>query len=220
MTIQSSYKDIVVENVEGELDVHTGSGPVSVTGVTENVSIRSTYKPIHVKQVGGDLEVDGSSSAVTVSDVKQNVRIRSTYKPILVDQVGGDLEVDGSSCSVTAEEIKGNVEITNSYKYVIVRGTSGSIIVKGSSSPIEVTRIHSLPTDARVDFSTSYKTIQLTLPRDVDATIAVTAGHSKISSELPVLLIDKNEDMTQLTSGEGKTLIRLKTSGQIILKKQ
>ena len=157
---------------------------------------------------------------MTVSDVKRNVRIRSTYKPILVDLVGGDLEVDGSSCPVTAEEIAGNVEITNSYKYVIVRGTSGSIIVKGSSSPIEVTSINNLPADARIDLSTSYKTIQLTLPRDVDATIAVTAGHSKIDSELPVLLIDKNEEMTQLTAGEGKILIRLKTSGQIVLKKQ
>lgn len=220
MTIQSSYKDIVVENVEGKLDVHTGSGPVSVTGVTENGSIRSTYKPILVKQVGGNLEVNGSSSPVTVSDVKQNVRIRSTYKPILVDQVVGSLEVDGSSCSVTAEEVAGNVEITNSYKYVIVRKTSGSIIVKGSSSPIEVTNIRNLPADARVDLSTTYKTIQLTLPKDVDATIAVTAGHSKISSEIPVLLIDKNGDMTQLTAEEGKTLIRLKTSGQIVLKKQ
>ena len=102
---------------------------------------------------------------------------------------------------------------------VIVKGTSGSITVQGSSSSIEVSRINNLPSDAIIDLSTTYKTIDLTLPDNSDAAIAVSAGHKRIETDFPVYLIGSDEDKIESAKDGRKAFVRLKTSGQIVIKK-
>jgi hypothetical protein len=206
--------------VGGSLEVEGDSAPVNARDIKGNATIRSSYKNILVERVDGWLDIDTNSSPVTVSDIKQHVDITTSYKPIQVKNIGGDLEIDGSSCSVTAEDIGGDVDIRNSYKYVILRQTSGSIVVSGSSSPIEVSSIKRLPADGEIELITTYKKIQLALPEDADVTISASTRYGRIRSDFPVYLDSEDDKKIEVKLGKGRTMVRLETSGNIILKKE
>jgi len=156
---------------------------------------------------------------VTVDEVGKDVTIRSSYRPIQVKHVGGGLKVDGSSCSVMAEDVAGDVNIENSYKYVILKRTSGSIVVQGSSSPIEVSQIKNLPSNAQVELITTYKPILLYVPKNPNVNISAYTRYGKISSDFPVYLDEEDKNRIRIELGAGQTAVRLQTSGNITIKK-
>jgi DUF4097 and DUF4098 domain-containing protein YvlB len=111
------------------------------------------------------------------------------------------------------------VKVSNSYKYVVLKGTSGSIDVRGSSSPIEVSNIRKLPEDARIDLVTTYKPITLTLPENADVAVSANSEYGKIRSDFPVYL-NGDEKGARLELGKASVTVHLKTSSNIILKKE
>jgi DUF4097 and DUF4098 domain-containing protein YvlB len=194
---------------------------VTVRVVAKEVSILTSYQDILVEQVGGSLKIDGNSCNVTVSDAKKDVSILSSYEAIRVDKVGGNLEVDGSSCSVMADGVAGNVTITNSYKYVILKRTAGSIEVRGDSSPIEVSQITKVPAGGRINLITTYKPVTLALPASAAVQISARTTYGKIRSDFPVYLNNDDDGKTvKLELGNGSTLVRIETSGDIVLRKE
>jgi DUF4097 and DUF4098 domain-containing protein YvlB len=190
--------------------------------IAKDVSILTSYQDILIEQIGGNLKIDGSSCNVTVSEAKKDVSILASYKAIRVDKVGGNLEVDGGSCSVMADGVAGNVTITNSYKYVILKRTAGSIDVRGDSSPIEVSQVEKLPAGGQINLITTYKPVTLSLPAAAAVQISARTTYGKIRSDFPVYLNNDEEEgrAVKLELGNGGTLVRIETSGDIVLRKE
>jgi hypothetical protein len=123
--ILSSYKDILVERVDGELEIRTHSGSVTVDGVEKDATIRSSYRPIQVKHIGGSLKVDGSSCSVTADDVTGDVDITNSYKYVILKRTSGSIIVQGSSSPIEVSQIKnlptnGQVELITTYKPILL----------------------------------------------------------------------------------------------------
>lgn len=220
--IESSYQPIRVDSVGGALTINGQSSAVIANVVAKDATIRSSYQSIAVQQVGGILNIDGNSCEVTVRDVKKDASILSSYKTIRVDNVGGNLKVDGGSCNVLVDGVGGNVDITNSYKYVVLKRTAGSIDVRGDSSPIEVAQIEKLPAGSRINLMTTYKPVTLALPAAAAVQISAHSQYGKIRSDFPVYLNNDDDDgkAVKLELGTGGAMVRVETSGDIILRKE
>jgi hypothetical protein len=220
--IESSYQPIRVDSVGGALTINGQSSAVTANVVANDATIRSSYQSISVQQVGGILSIDGSSCEVTVRDVKKDVSILSSYKTIRVDNVAGSLKVDGGSCSVLVDNVGGNVDIINSYKYVMLKRTAGSIDVRGDSSPIEVSQITKVPADGRINLITTYKPVTLSLPASAAVQISARTQYGKIRSDFPVYLNNDEDEgkAIKLELGTGGALVRVETSGDIVLRKE
>ena len=134
----------------------------------------------------------------------------------MVNNVEGFLKVDGSSCSVSADNVRGDIDINNSYKFVILKNTSGSIKVKGGSSPIEISNVKHLPAQGFINLETTYKNINISLPKDSKVSIFTFSKYSKIESDFPVYINKENDDKKPLNG----TIIKIKSSGRIIIKEE
>jgi hypothetical protein len=214
VTIRSSYKDIKVDQVEGELEIDGSSCSVTGTDIKGNTTILSSYKPIKLERIEGAVSVRTSSADIAITDAKESVKILSKYKPILLTRIGGDVQIDGDSCAVVVDTVKGAVDITNSYKHIILKHTASSINARGNSSPIEVTNIDHLPADSTVRLITTYKSIILHLPSSAPVSITAHTTYGKIDSDYPVLLDPSNPKLAP-----GKTTVFVKTSRNITIKK-
>ncbi|MDH5706457.1 MAG: hypothetical protein OEZ45_10610, partial [Candidatus Aminicenantes bacterium] len=123
--IVSSYKDIIVERVDGGLEVRAHSAPVMASVIGKDVTIRSSYNPIQIKQVGGKVNVDGGSCSVTAEDIAGDVNIVNSYKYVVLKRTSGSIIVQGSSSPIEVTQIRnlpkdGKVELITTYKPILL----------------------------------------------------------------------------------------------------
>ncbi|MCH6559897.1 hypothetical protein IH799_06020 [candidate division KSB1 bacterium] len=219
--MRSSYKKVRVSDIGVALIIDGSNCTVTAVNIQNDVEIKSSYKDINVEQVGGSLDIDGSNCRVAISDVKKNADIRASYKSVSVKDLGGSLKVNGSNSSVLVDGLGGDADIVNSYKQVILKRTGGSIKVRGQNSSIEVYAIEKLPKESQIELITSYKAVTLSLPEAANVTISAYTSYGKIRSDYPVYLNeDSNKQQARVELGDGSTLVRIETSGNITLRKE
>ena len=145
---------------------------------------------------------------------------RASYKSVNVKNLGGSLKVNGSNSSVIVDGLGGNADIVNSYKQVTLKRTGGSINVRGQNSSIEVYAIEKLPAQSRIELITSYKPVTLALPEAANVKVSAYTSYGKIRSDFPVYLTGESDKSGKLELGDGSSLVRIETSGNITLTKE
>lgn len=124
-SVESSYAAMVVEDVQGALDIDNPSGSVTVSGADGDVAVHNSYAPVRVSDIAGNLNVDSSSAAVTARNIAGNVEISTSYAGTTVRNVGGQVRIRNQSGRVAVTDLVGAAltaehSITTSYANVEV----------------------------------------------------------------------------------------------------
>jgi hypothetical protein len=77
-----------------------------------------------------------------------------------------------------------------------------------------------LPAGGRITLFTTYKPVTLSLPAAAAVKIFAQTTYGKIRSDFPVYLNDEEGKAVKMEQGDGSTLVRIETSGDIVLRKE
>jgi len=192
---------IVVNDVEGDLELGTRSGPIEVDDAEGSVSIDTGSGHVSVADVNGNLLVDTGSGHVTVSDVQaDSVHLDTGSGNVALEGVDGSkVYVDTGSGSVKAEGI-GADDLTidtgsGSVSLVLDRMGSGSFVIDTGSGGI-----------------------RLQLPGNASARVSADTGSGGITLDLAsnFRMHHEDDDEAEFTIGDGAANLTLDTgSGSI-----
>lgn len=100
---------VAASGTQGELEVYTVRGGVSVRDAAGTTTVESIDAPVTILRSRGDVRVRGSRGAVTLENVEGTLSVATVSGPVFMTSVVSDgrVETIGGEISVTAGSLRG-----------------------------------------------------------------------------------------------------------------
>lgn len=100
---------VAANGTQGELEVYTVRGGVSVRDAAGTTTVESIDAPVTILRSRGDVRVRGSRGAVTMENVEGTLSVATVSGPVFMTSVTSDgrVETIGGEISVTAGSLRG-----------------------------------------------------------------------------------------------------------------
>ena len=175
-------------------EIHTGGGPISLSGLTGQSELKTSGGPIDVMGLNGNLEAYTSGGAIHIREVTGNAQISTSGGPIDVEELEGTLKAHTSGGGIRINRVSGYVE------------------AKTSGGPIHAT--YSPGNTHGGDLDTSGGSIEVSLDRSANLNLDASTSGGSVSSDLPVRVVGTvSHSHMQGSIGSGGEELRLHTSG-------
>lgn len=192
--------EIDARDLDGDIELDTGSGAVTVTDVTGSLEVDTGSGRVAVRGVRGDLGVDTGSGRIEVSDVTGDVVVLDTGSGSIVaeDIDARLLEVDTGSGSISLEGIR-----------------SRDVVLDTGSGGIEI----ELLTDVdRLEIDTGSGSVTVRAPADLGGMVEIDTGSGGIDLDFPLEVRSVRRDHVEGRIGDGRGRIEIDTgSGSVRL---
>jgi DUF4097 and DUF4098 domain-containing protein YvlB len=192
---------------------------LDITGPLRTVEIRNSYGEIRIADVTEQTSVDGSYAQVDAENIRGDLDIETSYNRISVQNVdteGGKAFLKTSYGEIDVDDFTGQLEAYTVYSPIYGSGMTllgGGNEIKTVYSKIELG--FEEITDSRLYVYNSYGNIDLAVPRDLSARLALSVGRGgKINTE-GILIKPQVIEKTRLEGicGDGDSEIELNISG-------
>lgn len=101
LTVKTSYGDVVIDRVDGDLEAKTDSGEMRIRQIGGTGTIRNGNGGTLVEVAGGDLFVKSANGPITVGTASGSVWARTANGSVRVDDVArGEVTLESSSGSL------------------------------------------------------------------------------------------------------------------------
>jgi len=193
--LRNGSGDIVVQGVEGPVQMETGSGDMQVSDIQQRVQLRASSGDITVRNVRGELVAGASSGDIQADDISGDIRAETS---------SGDIRIGRPGHKVQARARSGDVEISGISADLRVSTTSGECQVAGDPAPSSVWEIETSSGAAELNVS-EHASFQLT-----------AESRRVIEADLPISIEEKSRRTLRGRVGKGEARVRIETgSGKI-----
>ena len=169
----SARKDITINNVEGDLDVSSSYGGLTISNVTGDGVLRaSARKTIDIRHVKGPHinaqssygsltldDIDGSVNAtarkdVNISNVDGNLNVSSSYGGLTISNVAGnDNSVHAHARKdITINNVDGDLDVSSSYGGLTISNVAGSVLRAEARKMVDIKAVRRDIFDARSSY--------------------------------------------------------------------
>lgn len=175
-------------------EIHTGGGPISVSGLKGQSELKTSGGPIDVMGLNGNLEAYTSGG------------------PIHIREVTGDAQIATSGGPIEVEELEGTLKAHTSGGGIRINRVSGYVEAKTSGGPIHAT--YSPGNTHGGDLDTSGGSIDVAIDRSANLNLDAETSGGSVSSDLPVRVVGTvSHTHMQGAIGSGGEALHLRTSG-------
>jgi hypothetical protein len=192
---------------------------LDIAGPLRRVDIRNTYGEIRLTNVLEETAIDGSYNKVEVENIKGDLDIETSYNLISVENVdtdGGKAYLKTSYGKIEVDDFKGQLEAFTVYSPIqasnlILLGGANEIKTVYSEIDLQLDEIE----DSRLYLSNSYGNIEIIVPEDLSARLALSVGRGgKINTDR-ILVKPEVIERTRLEGicGDGDSEIEVNISG-------
>lgn len=106
LNIEGMALDVDIRGVEGQVEVGTVHGPITLIGGRSNISLESVNGPVYLEGARGDIDVTGIAGGVTIKDCSGDIYAQSVGGDLILEavrssdveigSVGGDIRYEGT----------------------------------------------------------------------------------------------------------------------------
>lgn len=123
VTVRSSSGSVVVEGIDGAVDVTAASGHIRIGEIAGSVSASSSSGSMDLERISGNLKANANSGSIRIKDVQGAVSAQASSGSIQVEslQVGGPYDLTASSGGVRLK-LPGSANVA-----VKARASSGTV---------------------------------------------------------------------------------------------
>ena len=118
--VDTSGGRIVVDGIDGEVEMDTSGGPITGIGIDGPVVADTSGGGITLERIRGDVVADTSGGSIQIEDVV------------------GDVEADTSGGSIRIDEVQGSVSADTSGGSIRVGGVTGEVLADTSGGTVSV----------------------------------------------------------------------------------
>lgn len=199
-----------------EVRVIDGSGDVSVSGVTDAVSVTAGSGDITLSQIQGGIHTTAGSGNLHADSIKGSAEITAGSGDIVLNSVGGAVRVTTGS---------GDITLTSPGNTVSLRNGSGDIRVTGAASDLRVhtgsgtVRVQGSPsTGAYWELRSGSGDIGINVPSDAAFRFYAHTRRGEIRSSLPLTILEQSKRELRAVLNQGAARVEVETgSGDIRL---
>ncbi|NIM59433.1 MAG: hypothetical protein GTO16_10900 [Candidatus Aminicenantes bacterium] len=156
LTIENSYKNIEVRNVQSDCKIEGKYADVFVSDVKGKTQINHRYGRIRVENISQDVKIDGYHSGIYGENLMESVDITTSYKKIALFNVG-PTKIRARHSPVEVDGAKEHVDIEDNYSKVNVDNLKGDLIVNGKNLGVYGNTI----VGQKIHVTSSYRNIEL-----------------------------------------------------------
>ena len=195
---------VIVSSDSGAVEVHTITGPVTVSTDSSEITLTRLGGTTEVKTGSGDVKVDGASGGLRVATESSSMILRG---------LAGALEARTQSGAVRASFTgAGSADVETGSSAIQLEGLSGRLAVRTQSGRVEV---RGTPT-AAWDVTTGSSLIEAAFPPSAKFTLEATSGSSSVQLEGVTVDGARAKGRASGTVGGGGPPVRLASrSGQV-----
>ncbi len=153
---------------DSDLQLQTTNGAIEVSSVNGNISIQTRNGKVNARELSGTISIGSTNGAVELDALKGDMNVRTTNGPITASHLDGRSELSTTN---------GGVRVEGRFEALTISSTNGGVIARAESGSRMASdwRIHT--TNGHVDLS---------VPADLKANIAVDTNNGRIRLDLPV----------------------------------
>lgn len=156
LTIENSYEDVEVKNVQSDCQIDSRDSDIVVNNVEGNAKFFDKYGRIHVENVSKGVTIEAKDTRVFCQDIEGQVDVTTSYDKITLNNVGRVI-IKGSHSPVEIDGAREYVEITNKYSKVKLNDIRGNLKIDGKDMGVDGQSI----VGDRIFISTTYDNIEL-----------------------------------------------------------
>ncbi len=111
LNLDTSSGDVQISNIRQRVDIGVGSGDVTVRGIQADLTASARSGDIELNSVSGDIRVETSSGDIRIDRPGGKVQARATSGDVEVDGVSADLRVNTGSgdCRIVGDPARASV---------------------------------------------------------------------------------------------------------------
>ena len=132
LTLENSYNDVNVTNVQEDCAVNSRNSHVRLTGILGNVRIEHRYGKVALEDIRGDVLVEASHSEVSGQEIVGATEIESSYRNISLLNAGR-VTLVGNNCRMAIDGARGDVDIHGRYSRVKIQNIHGNLNIQGKN---------------------------------------------------------------------------------------
>jgi len=155
-----------------------------------------------------------SISYLITAPVQTNIECASSYGSIELADTNGYVKAHTSYGSIDCDSINGQIQVDTSYGHVDCRKIISDELTVGSNyGNIDIEYSYSAPGQTQANVSTSYGSIDFTVPPGFTGQVELSTSYGSIKTDLPIVVKGKiSSKRIEGTIGEGSGMLSLKTS--------
>ena len=217
--ITNNQGAIVIEEINGDLQLFGTRAPITVKNVTGSLDVTSKFSEFEIININGDIHIKPASGVGYIAGVRGNVDIDNRRCDVLIEDITGNLK---------AVNHNGNLEVTDLDGGILIESSSGDVRAEEVSGTVEIEQIWGdidLENIAgNINASTESGNIRLELLEDDKGyqILATTHGFGdNIRTRLPLAIVDieeKKEASGVIGNGERTVKLEIRTNGNISIK--
>jgi DUF4097 and DUF4098 domain-containing protein YvlB len=204
--------DIAISDVDGKIDVNTGSGDLSASRVG-TLAVTRLGGDISVSNVKGEFIAKSTHGDVAADNVNGRVEISLTSGDIRVTNAGGDVRAMSAAGDIELHCVKGSAEVASASGSITLIGISGD--AEASTSSGEVSFKGRLRAGGNYSFKSISGEVEVVVQPDPPGFTATLITYSgEIDTNFPLKLdspLDKSPVNRRVIGryGDGQTKIKL-----------
>ncbi|MFQ6038348.1 MAG: hypothetical protein ACE5LV_07005 [Candidatus Aminicenantales bacterium] len=156
LDVENSYRDVEVEDIQGNCRIRTRNSHVSASRISETFEIVHRYGKVYLSELTQGASVEGSHTEVTAQNIRGHLRLRTSYRTVDLRDVGRvTLRTRNSRVDISGAQ--GSMDIESSYGKVRLENIKGSTTIRGKNLDIYGNSI----IGDRISITTSYRKVEL-----------------------------------------------------------
>lgn len=197
-------------------ELKTSGGDIKISRLDGDATGRTSGGSVGVEEVTGQVRMSTSGGDIIASDVKGAIDVKTSGGSVQLKSIDGPAQARSSGGNIIVTGIHGNVDASTSGGNVRLLRIDGKISARTSGGDVHCDLIG---TNRGISATTSGGSIQLTMAKDITATLdAVTSG-GRITTEFPVTVhgASGERSLSGPINGGGEAIYARTSGGSIVL---
>ncbi len=212
----SASGNVIVEEIQGFVEVSTTSGDVLIRDFTGNCDLNATSGNIEITNLTGNLELSSTSSELRLDNIKGEVNVQSTSGDVEARYIAGAFTLANTSGGVRLLECSGDIDLRSVSGDIEIGQRSGSLFVATTSGDVKVESAFSGRT---FGVETVSGNIEVRVPAEVKGNLRLATVSGTIDTDLALSVrsFDRRRLTGQIGGGGNIDIELTSSSGDIIV---
>jgi len=132
----ANYSNVTLSRISNDVSVTCSSGRVTVDSIGGNLSVDASYSVIDMTNIKGSVAVASQSGTIRVKNAN-GARVTAPYSTITIETVNGSgspVSVHNTSGKTEITDVTRDVQIDDSYSTIALTNIRGNVTVNGTGS--------------------------------------------------------------------------------------
>lgn len=175
---------VITTPPDTDVEAHTGSGTITVAGVSGSAELGAGSGRLRVADLGGSLRAQTGSGGISFDRIGGEARLSTGSGSIEGNEVAGRLDARAGSGHISVRQLDQGGEVSTASGGIELDAVQGDLSAHAASGSLEVGGV--LAGSHNWDLSTASGRIRITLPPTTSATVRLRTSSGGISVNHPM----------------------------------